>query len=85
MNAVIVNGDKVYRYNELLQGYSIIKDGSESKGRGYYSIKEIMQITGFSRSTVMRTLKDKRLNSTKVEGLRNIRITDFEKYMEGNE
>lgn len=51
----------------------------------YYSIKDIITITGFSRSTIMRALKDKRLISTKVKGSRKIRITDFEKYMEGDE
>lgn len=58
---------------------------NEQKEKEYYSIKNIMQITGFSRSTVMRALKQGKLLSRKINGLRIIKITDFEKYMEGDE
>lgn len=70
---------------EFTKESSLSNDVTEIKVREYHSIKNIMQITGFSRSTIMRALKNKRLVSKKVKGLRVIKITDLEKFMEGDE
>lgn len=80
--------EKIFDNNLVKESHNNILNSkviSHQVKKQFYSIKDIMTITGFSRSTIMRALKDERLKSRKVNGSRLIKITDFELFMEGDE
>lgn len=85
-----MTSENINMYNdntELEIVFVTLSDNKNDKKieKDFYSISDVMKITGFSRSTVMRALKQEKLLSRKIKGRRVIEKSDFEEYMKGDE
>lgn len=68
----------VISFDELMK-----KETKTEVQKECYSIKEVMEITGFSRSTINRSIKEEILVAKKVKGRVTIKRVDLDRYLEG--
>lgn len=61
----------------------ITKENKTEVHKERYSINDVMKITGFSRSTINRAMKEKLLLTEKVKGRVTIKRVDLDRYLEG--